>query len=197
MLVGATPGVAQKGTCGVRAKPSGKVLRGHWENWDGAPTVRPTVRIRHSVGFRSPTAASRATAVKVPTPAEMCEAKGAGLTTLMSIGGATAGIGLGSSAVADRFVDTVVPILKECNFDGVDIETGLTGSGDINQLSTSQVDLIRIIDGRLPAHCEEVRGQCRLWWLNMQYRNGSMYGCALTARERWTFGDNVRALQGR
>ncbi len=81
----------------------------------------------------------------------MCAAKAAGATILMSIGGATAGIDLSSSSVADRFVQTVVPILKKYNFDGIDIdiETGLTGSGNINQLSTSQANLIRIIDGVL------------------------------------------------
>ena len=64
----------------------------------------------------------------------MCAAKAAGATILMSIGGAAAGIDLSSSAVADRFVATVVPILKQYNFDGIDIdiETGLTGSGNIN-----------------------------------------------------------------
>ncbi|WP_234040776.1 hypothetical protein [Micromonospora coerulea] len=51
--------------------------------------------------------------VKVPTPAEMCQAKAAGLTILLSIGGATACIDLSSAAVADRFVATVVPILKK------------------------------------------------------------------------------------
>ncbi len=91
--------------------------------------------------------------VKVATPAEMCQAKDSGLTLLMSIGGATAGIDLSSSRVADRFVETIVPILKKYNFDGIDIdiETGLVGSGNINQLSPSQTNLIRIIDGVLAA----------------------------------------------
>lgn len=126
-----------------------------------------------------------------------------------------------STAVADRFVDTIVPILKKYDFDGIDIdiETGLTGSGDINRLSTSQADLIRIIDGvlaRMPSDFGltmaretayvtggsvvygSIWGAClpvikkyadngRLWWLNMQYYNGS----------NWTFGDNVKALRGR
>ncbi|MFD9604963.1 chitinase [Streptomyces sp. NPDC059970] len=234
MLVGATPSVAQEDTCAVKSKPSGKVLQGYWENWDGAsngvhpplgwipvtdsritghgynvinaafPVILPDGTVLWEDGMDS--------TVKVPTPAEMCEAKDAGLTTLMSIGGATAGIDLGSSAVADRFVDTVVPILKEYNFDGIDIdiETGLTGSGDISQLSTSQANLIRIIDGvlaRMPSNSgltmapetayvtggsitygsiwgaylpmvKKYADNGRLWWLNMQYYNGSMYECA-------------------
>nr|WP_240468269.1 glycosyl hydrolase family 18 protein [Streptomyces dangxiongensis] len=56
-----------------------------------------------------------------------------------------------AAAVADRFVSTVVPIPKKYNFDGIDIdiETGLTGSGNIGQLSASQANLIRVIDGIL------------------------------------------------
>jgi hypothetical protein len=42
-----------------------------------------------------------------------------------------------------------VPILKRYNFDGIDIETGLTGSGSITTLSTSQANHERIIDGVL------------------------------------------------
>jgi chitinase len=149
--------------------------------------------------------------VKVATPAEMCQAKAAGATILMSIGGAAAGIDLSSSTVADRFVATVVPILKAYNFDGIDIdiETGLTGSGSITTLSASQANLIRIIDGvlaQMPSNfgltmapetayvtggsvtygsiwgaylpiVKKYADNGRLWWLNMQYYNGSMYGC--------------------
>ncbi len=105
-----------------------------------------------------------------------------------------------------------MPILKRYNFDGIDIdiETGLTGSGNINQLSTSQANLIRIIDGvlaQMPANfgltmapetayvtggsvtygsiwgaylpiVKKYADNGRLWWLNMQYYNGSMYGCS-------------------
>jgi chitinase len=150
--------------------------------------------------------------VKVGTPADVCAAKARGTTVLMSIGGAAAGIDLSSSAVADRFVATIVPILKRYNFDGIDIdiETGLTGSGNINTLSTSQANLIRIIDGVLAAMpsgfgltmapetayvtggsvvygsiwgsylpiIKKYLDNGRLWFLNMQYYNGSMYGCA-------------------
>ena len=65
--------------------------------------------------------------------------------------GATAAIDLSQSAVADKFIDTIVPILQEYNFDGIDIdiEAGLSGSGDINTLSTSQANLDRIIEGVL------------------------------------------------
>ncbi|MFJ6198063.1 glycosyl hydrolase family 18 protein [Micromonospora sp. NPDC092111] len=222
------------GTCALRSRPAGKVLQGYWENWDGAANgVHPPLgwipitdaRIPGH-GYNVVTAAfpvirsdgtvlwedGMDATVKVPTPAEMCQAKAAGLTILLSIGGATAGIDLGSAAVADRFVATVVPILKRFNFDGIDIdiETGLTGSGDITRLSTSQANLVRIIDGvlaQMPAGfgltmapetayvtggsvtygsiwgaylpiVKKYADNGRLWWLNMQYYNGSMYGCA-------------------
>lgn len=221
-------------TCPVKSKPAGEVLHGYWENWDGeANGVHPGMgwipitdsRIRahgyNVINLAFPVIRSDGTVlwedgmdrtVDVPTPAEMCQAKAAGLTLLMSIGGATAGIDLSSRAVADRFVDTVVPILQEHNFDGIDIdiETGLVGSGDIGQLSTSQANLIRIIDGvlaRMPSHfgltmapetayvtggsviygsiwgaylpiIKKYADNGRLWWLNMQYYNGSMYDCS-------------------
>src|SRR2546430_2940250 len=106
--------------------------------------------------------------------------------------------------------------LKRFNFDGIDIdiETGLTNSGNINTLSTSQANLERIIDGVLAqmpgnfgltmapetayvtggsvtygsiwgAYLPIIRkyvGNGRLWWLNMQYYNGNMYGCSGVAR---------------
>src|SRR5439155_10587961 len=166
-------------TCAVKSRPAGKVLQGYWENWDGSSNgVHPPVgwipitdsRIRahgyNVINAAFPVIRSDGTVlwedgmdatVKVATPAEMCQAKAAGATILMSIGGAAAGIDLSSSAVADRFVATVVPILQRFNFDGIDIdiETGLVGSGNINQLSTSQANLIRIIDGvlgRMPSN---------------------------------------------
>lgn len=221
-------------TCAVKSRPAGKVLQGYWENWDGAangvhppfgwtpitdPRIRehgynvlnaafPVIRSDGTVLWED----GMDTTVKVATPAEMCRAKAAGATILLSIGGATAGIDLGSRAVADRFVETIVPILKAYNFDGIDIdiETGLVGSGNINQLSTSQSNLIHIIDGVLaamPANfgltmapetayvtggsvvygsiwgaylpiVKKYADNGRLWWLNMQYYNGSMYGCS-------------------
>ncbi|MGZ2355106.1 glycosyl hydrolase family 18 protein [Streptomyces sp. 372A] len=221
-------------TCATKPKPAGKVLQGYWENWDGASNgVHPGMgwvpitdsRIaQHGynvINAAFPVILSDGTVrwedgmdagVKVSTPAEMCEAKANGATLLMSIGGAAAGIDLSSSKVADRFVETVVPILKKYNFDGIDIdiETGLSGSGNINTLSASQSNLIRIIDGvlaRMPAGfgltmapetayvtggsvtygsiwgaylpiIKKYADNGRLWWLNMQYYNGSMYGCS-------------------
>ncbi|MFG1674581.1 glycosyl hydrolase family 18 protein [Micromonospora sp. NPDC049282] len=221
-------------TCSLRSRPAGKVLQGYWENWDGAANgVHPGLgwipitdsRITGH-GYNVVTAAfpviradgtvlwedGMDAGVRVPTPAQVCQAKAAGLTVLLSIGGAAAGIDLSSAAVADRFVATVVPILKRHNFDGIDIdiETGLTGSGNITQLSPSQANLIRIIDGvlaQMPAGfgltmapetayvtggsvtygsiwgaylpiVKKYADNGRLWWLNMQYYNGSMYGCA-------------------
>ncbi|GHJ47697.1 hypothetical protein Cs7R123_50390 [Catellatospora sp. TT07R-123] len=221
-------------TCAVKSRPAGKVLVGYWENWDGASNgVHPGMgwipitdsRMQQHgynvINAAFPVIRSDGTAlwengmdagVKVATPAEMCAAKAAGQTILLSIGGAAAGIDLSSSTVADRFVATIVPILKTYNFDGIDIdiETGLTGSGSISTLSTSQANLIRIIDGvlaQMPSNfgltmapetayvtggsvtygsiwgsylpiIKKYADNGRLWWLNMQYYNGSMYGCS-------------------
>ncbi|MDI3424314.1 chitinase [Streptomyces luteolus] len=230
----AAPPAPQDEVCAVKPKPTGKVLQGYWENWDGAangvhppfgwtPIDDPRIG-QHGynvINAAFPVIRSDGTVlwedgmdatVKVATPAEMCAAKASGATILMSIGGAAAGIDLGSTSVADRFVETIVPILKKYNFDGIDIdiETGLTGSGDIGRLSASQANLIRIIDGvldRMPpdfgltmapetayvtggsvtygsiwgAYLPIVKKYAdngRLWWLNMQYYNGSMYGCS-------------------
>ncbi|MGI5400728.1 chitinase [Streptomyces sp. CA-135486] len=230
----AAPSAPRADTCAVKPKPSGKVLQGYWENWDGAANgVHPPfgwtpitdTRIRdhgyNVVNAAFPVIRSDGTVlwengmdatVKVATPAEMCQAKAAGLTILLSIGGAAAGIDLSSRTVADRFIQTVVPILKAYNFDGIDIdiETGLVGSGNINQLSTSQANLVHIIDGvlaQMPSNfgltmapetayvtggsvaygsiwgaylpiVKKYADNGRLWWLNMQYYNGSMYGCS-------------------
>jgi chitinase len=220
-------------TCAVKSRPAGKVLQGYWENWDGAANgVHPPLgwipitdsRMKQHgynvINAAFPVIRSDGTVlwengmdagVKVATPAEMCTAKANGATILMSIGGAAAGIDLSSSTVADKFVSTIVPILKKYNFDGIDIdiETGLTGSGTITQLSASQSNLIRIIDGvlgQMPSNfgltmapetayvtggsvtygsiwgaylpiVKKYADNGRLWWLNMQYYNGSMYGC--------------------
>jgi chitinase len=221
-------------TCAVKSRPAGKVLQGYWENWDGASNgvhpglgwipINDSRLAQHGynvINAAFPVIRSDGTVlwengmdagVKVATPAEMCSAKAGGATILMSIGGAAAGIDLSSSAVADRFVSTIVPILKAYNFDGIDIdiETGLTGSGSISTLSASQANLIRIIDGVLAAMgsnfgltmapetayvtggsvtygsiwgsylpiIKKYLDNGRLWWLNMQYYNGSMYGCS-------------------
>ncbi len=232
-LFSAVPASAQD-TCATKGKPAGKVLQGYWENWDGSsngvhppfgwtPIENPQIRAHgyNVINAAFPVIISDGTVlwqngmdtgVVVATPAEMCQAKAAGATILLSIGGATAGIDLSSSAVADRFVATVVPILKQYNFDGIDIdiETGLVGSGSINTLSTSQANLIRIIDGvlaQMPSNfgltmapetayvtggsvtygsiwgsylpiIKKYVDNGRLWWLNMQYYNGDMYGCS-------------------
>ena len=228
-------------TCAVKSKPP-VGSPGIWENWDGAKNgVHPGLgwipitdsRIgQHGynvINAAFPVIDSDGTVlwqngmdtnVQVPTPAEMCQAKAAGATVLMSIGGAAAGIDLSSSAVADRVVATLVPILKQNNFDGIDIdlETGLVDSGNINQLSASQSNLIRIIDGvlaQMPANfgltmapetayvtggsitygsiwgaylpiIKKYLDNGRLWWLNMQYYNGSMYGCSGDSYEAGT-----------
>ena len=221
-------------TCAVKSRPAGKVIQGYWENWDGALNgvhpglgwipINDTRILQHGynvINAAFPVILSDGTAewqdgmdtnVKVDTPADYCAEKAAGATILMSIGGATAGIDLSSSTVADKFVSTIVPILKAYNFDGIDIdiETGLVGSGNINTLSTSQANLERIIDGilaQMPSNfgltmapetayvtggsitygsiwgsylpiIKKYMDNGRLWWLNMQYYNGSMYGCS-------------------
>ncbi|OAA46530.1 chitinase [Beauveria brongniartii RCEF 3172] len=233
-MVDASPLAPRADTCATKGRPAAKVLQGYWENWDGAkngvhppfgwtPIQNPEIR-KH--GYNVINAAfpviqpdgtahwedGMDTGVKVASPADMCEAKAAGATILMSIGGATAAIDLSSSAVADKFVSTIVPILKKYNFDGIDIdiESGLTGTGNINTLSTSQANLIRIIDGvlaQMPSNfgltmapetayvtggsvvygsiwgaylpvIKKYLDNGRLWWLNMQYYNGEMYGCS-------------------
>lgn len=234
ILLGAGRVSAQNATCATKGRPSGKVLQGYWENWDGSvngvhpgfgwtPIENPQI-LQHNynvINAAFPVILSDGTTlwedgmdvtVKVATPAEMCQAKAAGATILMSIGGATAGIDLTSSSVADKFVSTIVPILQEYNFDGIDIdiETGLTGSGSIGTLSASQANLISIIDGilaQMPSNfgltmapetayvtggsvtygsiwgsylpiIKKYVDSGRLWWLNMQYYNGDMYGCS-------------------
>ncbi|MGF1427989.1 chitinase [Kitasatospora sp. LaBMicrA B282] len=228
--------------CPLSPKPAGSVLQGYWENWDGAANgVHPGLgwipitdgRIQAN-GYNVLDAAfpvidsdgtvewqnGMDTGVQVPTPAEICQAKAAGETVLLSLGGANAGIDLSSGAVADRVVQTLVPILKANDFDGIDIdiETGLVGSGDITQLSTSQANLERIIDGVLAqmppgfgltmapetayvtggsvtygsiwgAYLPIVKKYAddgQLWWLDMQYYNGSMYGCSGDSYEAGT-----------
>ncbi|KAK4082706.1 CAZyme family GH18 [Trichoderma aggressivum f. europaeum] len=234
VIASALFGTASAQTCATKGKPAGKVLQGYWENWDGSsngvhppfgwtPIENPVIAQNgyNVINAAFPVILSDGTAlwedgmdatVKVATPAEMCQAKAAGATILMSIGGATAGIDLSSSTVADKFISTIVPILKQYNFDGIDIdiETGLVGSGSIGTLSTSQANLIRIIDGvlaQMPSNfgltmapetayvtggsivygsiwgsylpiIKKYVDNGRLWWLNMQYYNGDMYGCS-------------------
>ena len=112
-------GAVQADTCAVKPRPAGKVLQGYWENWDGAANgVHPGMgwvpitdsRIaQHGYNVLNaafPVIRSDGTVlwengmdagVKVSTPAEMCAAKAAGATILLSIGGAAAGIDLSSS----------------------------------------------------------------------------------------------------
>jgi chitinase len=163
-----TPTSGGSGSCAVKTAPSGKVLQGYWESWDGS-SVHPgmghiaigQVPAAYNVIMAAfPVILSDGTAewfdgmdvgVDVPTPQEICDAKAAGHWVLLSIGGAAAGIDLSSSTVADKFIATIVPILQANNFDGIDIdiESGLVAGANYNSLSTSQANLIRIIDGVL------------------------------------------------
>jgi chitinase len=163
-----TPGSA---TCPLLGSPSGKVLVGYWENWDGAangvhpgmgwiplsqvpsgynvinmafPVIMSDGTMRWENGMDGP-------GTRVPSPAEVCAEKARGRRVLISIGGATAGINLESRAVADRFIQTAVAIARANNIDGydIDIETGLVAGSSWGTLSTSQANLIHIIDGIL------------------------------------------------
>lgn len=223
---------AAQSTCAIKGRPTGKVLQGYWESWDNSavhpgfgwtpinnsairqhgynvyaaafPIIQPDGTALWANGMDAGTI--------IATPEEMCAAKAAGATILLSIGGQNGAIDLTSSAVADRFVASIVPILKQYNFDGIDIdiENGLVNSGNINVLSTQQANLLRIIDGVLAAMpsnfgltmapetayvtggsvvygsiwgaylpiIKKYADNGRLWWLNMQYYNGEMYGCS-------------------
>ena len=163
-----TPTPNGNATCAVKSAPSGKVLVGYWESWNGSGVHPGMGHIPigqvpsgyNVINAAFPVLLSDGTmkwedgmdvGVDVPTPQEMCAKKAAGHWILMSIGGAAAGIDLNSTAVADRFIATAVPILRAHNFDGIDIdiETGLVAGPSFNQLSSSQANLIRIIDGIL------------------------------------------------
>jgi chitinase len=212
----------------VQSVPSGKVLVGYWETWDGSAThpgmghipLSQTHSNYNVINVAFPVILSDGTMIfedgmapgeDVPSPAEICAEKAKGRRVLLSIGGAAASIDLSQRSVAQRFIDTAVPILKAFNFDGIDIdiEAGLVAGGNYNSLSTSQANLIFIIDGILaqmpsnfmltmaPETAYVTGGQIayggpwgaylpiigkyrdtgRLSYLNMQYYNGSMYGC--------------------
>jgi chitinase len=218
----------------VKSPPSGKILQGYWENWDGAangvhpgmgwipitqvPTTYNVIMAAFPVILSDGTVKwedGMDVGVKVPTPAEICEVKARGQVVLMSIGGATASVDLTQTTTVDRFIATIVPILKRNNFDGIDIdiESGLVAGASYSQLSTTQANLIRLIDGvlaQMPSNfmltmapetayvtggqiayggpwgaylpiIGKYRDNGRLNWLNMQYYNGSMYGCGGTS----------------
>jgi chitinase/chitodextrinase len=156
------------GGCAVQSAPAGKVLVGYWESWDNSgvhpgmgwiplsqvpagynvlalafPVILPDGTAKWETGMDA--------GVKVPSPDEICAEKAKGRRLLLSIGGANAAIDLSSSVVADRFVATIVPILQQNHFDGIDIdiESGLVAGASFSALSTSQANLVRIIDGVL------------------------------------------------
>lgn len=215
----------------MQSAPTGKVLQGYWESWDNSgihpgmgwipitqvPPVYNVIAAAFPIVLPDGTAEwvdGMDVGVKVPTPAEVCQTKAAGHWVLLSIGGANGSINLASTTVVDQFVATIVPILKTNNFDGIDIdiESGLVAGASATQLSTSQTNLIRLIDGVLaqmpsnfmltmaPETAYVTGGQLawggpwgaylpiiqkyvdngRLSWLNMQYYNGSDYGCGST-----------------
>ena len=235
-------------TCAVQSAPAGKVLAGYWENWDGAangvhpgmgwiplsqvPAAYNVIDLAFPVILPDGTAewfSGMDSGVKVPTPAEICAAKAAGHWVLLSIGGATAAVDLSQSATVDKFISTIVPILKANNFDGIDIdiESGLVAGSSWSANSTSQNNLIRLIDGvlaQMPANfmltmapetayvtggqiayggpwgaydpiIQRYLANGRLSWLQMQYYNGSMYGCPATSYSAGTVDGFVQQTQ--
>lgn len=166
-LFGAMPVSA---SCPTKGKPSGKVLLGYWENWDGAANgvhpgfgwtnISDPVIAKHGYNVLHaafPVMLEDGTVlwedgmkegVKVGSPDDYCAAKEAGATILLSTGSS---FDLSSQATADKFISTIVPILTEFSFDGIniDVEADLLNSGDFSSLSESQTYLIYIIDGIL------------------------------------------------
>jgi chitinase len=188
-------------SCAVKSAPTGKVLQGYWEAWDGSGVHPGMGHIPigqvpagyNVINMAFPVILSDGTAewfdgmdvgVDVPTPTEICNVKAAGHWVLLSIGGAAAGIDLSSSTVADRFINTIVPILQTNNIDGIDIdlETGLTTGANYNTLSTSQSNLIRIIDGvlaRMPSNFMLTMAPETAYVTGGQITYGSIWGAYL------------------
>ncbi len=202
-----------------------RIIAGYWETWDGIATHPPVGHIPlnstplgyNVINVAFPILLSDGTCVLEagaapgelpPTPAEVAQAKAAGRKVLLSIGGAAAGIDLNSTAVADRFIATAIQVIDRYGFNGIDIdiETGLVAGPNWNTLSSSQANLIRIINGivdhygpgfmlTMAPETAYVTGgtiayggpwgaylpvinavKNKLTWLQMQYYNGSMYG---------------------
>lgn len=213
----AAPAARQASTCATKGRPAGKVLQGYWENWDGAkngvhpglgwtPITNPDIQGHgyNVINAAFPVIYPNGTAlwedgmdtnVQVASPEDMCTAKAAGATILMSIGGATAAIDLSSSTVADTFISSIVPILQKYNFDGIDIdiESGLVGSGSFSTLSTSQANLIRIIDGvlaQMPANFGLTMAPETAYVTGGSVTYGSIWGSYLPVIKRYL--DNGR-----
>jgi chitinase len=201
----------------IKPPPAGKVLAGYWECWDGS-AVHPGMgwiplsqvpAAYNVIDLAFPVILSDGTVkwengmdvgVKVPTPAEITAAKAAGHNVLLSIGGATAAVDLSSSTVADRFIATIVPILKANNIDGIDIdiEAGLVVGASMTSLSTSQSNLIRIIDGvlaQMPAGFMLTMAPETAYVTGGQIAYGSIWGAYLPIIKRYLDNGRLNWLQ--
>lgn len=212
-----TPTPTGTPSCAVQGAPSGKVLVGYWESWDGSG-VHPGMghiplsqsHVNYNVlDLAFPVLRSDGTAVwedgmdvgvDVPTPAEICAEKAKGRRVLLSIGGAAAGMDLNSRAVAQRFIDTIVPILKTNNFDGIDIdiETGLVAGGSWSQNSSSQNNLIYIIDSilaQMPANFMLTMAPETAYVTGGQIAYGGPWGAYLPIIKRYLDNGRLNWLQ--
>lgn len=202
---------------------TGRALVGYWETWDATIHSAGHIPLNdinskyNVICIAFPVIHADGTCVfedgmapteDVPTREEIAQAQAAGKKVLLSIGGAAAHINLTSTAVADKFIETCTRILQENGFDGIDIdiESGLLAGGSYSTLSTSQTNLIRIINGimdnfgpnfmlTMAPETAYVTGggvaygnaygaylriindvRDRISWIQMQYYNGVMYG---------------------
>ena len=140
----------------------GRVVVGYWETWDAVIHDAGHIPLNdihegyNVLNVAFPVILPDGTAVledgmapgeDPPEPEEIAAAQAAGRKVLLSIGGAAAGMNLTSTAVVDRFIETIIPILADNGYDGIDIdiESGLVAGPSWNELSASQEGLLRII----------------------------------------------------
>lgn len=139
-----------------------RVLVGYWETWDAVihsaghiplDSVNDNynvINIAFPVIYNDGTCIfedNMAPGEDVPSPAEIAAAQAKGKKVLISIGGAAASVNLSNAAVVDKFIATVIEIIKEYGFDGIDIdiESGLLAGSNISEVSFTQASLIRIM----------------------------------------------------
>lgn len=140
----------------------GRVVVGYWETWDAVIHSAGHIPLNdihdgyNVLNVAFPVLLPDGTAVleddmapgeDPPSPAEIAQAQAEGRKVLLSIGGAAAGINLNSSAVVERFIETIIPILERDGYDGIDIdiESGLVAGPSFQELSPSQSGLLTII----------------------------------------------------
>lgn len=140
----------------------GRVVVGYWETWDAVIHSAGHIPLNdihdgyNVLNVAFPVLLPDGTAVledgmapgeDPPSPAEIAQAQAEGRKVLLSIGGAAAGINLNSSAVVQRFIETIIPILERDGYDGIDIdiESGLVAGPSFQELSPSQSGLLTII----------------------------------------------------